>query len=85
MNFDIAFKSSLCVLLIIQESVSFNLLWKDSITEIQNFDFPLWFSNGSFITDTVSSEGNDGWAEKVSKCSNHSISDVVDLRAVLQR
>ena len=41
MNFDIAFKSSLCVLLIIQESFLFNLLWQDSITEIQNFNLPL--------------------------------------------
>ena len=85
MNLDIAFKSSLCVLLIIQESVSFNLLWEDVITEIQNFYLPLLFSNGSFITDTVSSEGDDGRAEKVSKCINHSISDAVDLRAVSQR
>ena len=54
MNLDIAFKSSLCVLLIIQESVSFKLLWQDPITEIQKFDLPLLFSNGSFITDTVS-------------------------------
>ena len=40
MNLDVAFKSSLCVLLIIQESVSFNLLWEDVITEIQNFNLP---------------------------------------------
>ena len=60
MNLDIAFKSSLCVLLIIQESVSFNLLWEDVITEIQNFYLPLLFSNGSFITDTVSSEDDNG-------------------------
>ena len=60
MNFDIAFKSSLCVLLIIQQSVSFNLLWQDSIIDIQNFHLPLKFSNGSFITDTVSSEDDNG-------------------------